>query len=348
MSRAMLKQAGLSLVELMIALTLGLLVTAAVAFVVTSQSQTREHNQGISEAQETARLALEILSSDIAQAGYFGDFGNLRLRHEAIRYRATASLTTPPAVAPDCTALGTTNSASFPAASGTLQANLPFRVLWFGRAAVTSPLSCVTALANTDILQIKRLVAAEVANAAATHDASQFYAMVNFQQLLIYPGSNIAADNAVVNGRRFPYAHRVYYIANALVDGQQVPSLFRRELRADGSNGLMSDPQPANETPDPLLTGVERVRYFLGIDSNGDLQADRFVRAADMTNVLWDDIGDSLVSVRIVVLARALRPDPLFNDEVTFDLGDANRYQPGADGLRRVLLSGIVKVRSQI
>lgn len=347
MSHLALKQAGLSLVELMIALTLGLLVTAAVAFVVTSQSQTREHNQGISEAQETARLALEILSSDIAQAGYFGDFGNLRLRHEAVRYRATPTAMTPPAVAPDCTATGTTNSGSFPAASGTLQANLPFRVLWFGRAAI-SPLSCVTALPNTDLLQIKRLLASEVANAAAVHDANQFYAMTNFQQLLIYPGSNVAADNAVTNGRRFPYTHRVYYIANAPVDGQQVPSLFRRELRASGASGSMSDPQPANKAAEPLLTGVEHVRYFLGIDSNGDQQADRFVRAADMTNLMWDDIGDSVVSVRIVVLARALRPDPLFTNEVSFDLGDANRYQPGADGIRRVLLSGVVKVRSQI
>lgn len=65
-------QKGLSLVELMIAITLGLILMAGVMQLFISSKNTYQTQQGSSRVQETGRLALEFLSRDIRMAGYTG------------------------------------------------------------------------------------------------------------------------------------------------------------------------------------------------------------------------------------------------------------------------------------
>lgn len=65
-------QAGASLVELMIALVLGLLVTAAIYQVFLSNQQTQRMQQALSHIQENGRFALDMISRDIRHAGYHG------------------------------------------------------------------------------------------------------------------------------------------------------------------------------------------------------------------------------------------------------------------------------------
>lgn len=331
------RQRGLTLVELMIALALGLLVTLVAVFVVISQGRSREQNAAISEAQETARLAIDVLSTELVQAGFFADFGNLRWRSEQVRYRGTASESTPPAVTSDCSPAGMANAASFP---NPAMAAVPFRVLWTTRVGSSSPLACITAMAaGSDLLQVKRLFVQEV-TAAGSEDPGRFYGFASFTQLLIYPGSNPAPAAAVTNGRRFPYVHAVYYVAN---NGDGVPSLFRRTLRATGASGTMVDGGEGE-----LLTGIERVRYLIGLDANGDGQPDRYVSSGDMTPLMWDDVNSRIVAVRVIVVARSLTVDPAYTEAATFDLGDGTTFAPGADGRRRVLLSSTVAIRSLI
>jgi len=63
------RQAGFSLVELMIALVLGLLVTGAVMGVFLSNQQIQRQNEGLARMQESARYAFEVLSRSIREAG---------------------------------------------------------------------------------------------------------------------------------------------------------------------------------------------------------------------------------------------------------------------------------------
>ncbi len=331
------QQRGLSLVELMIALALGLLVTLIAVFVVISQGRSREQNSAISEAQETARLAVDLLSAELAQSGFFADFGNLRWRSEQVRYRGTATETTAPAVASDCTPGGISNAASFP---NPAMAAVPFRVLWTTRITGASPMGCIAAAnAGSDLLQVKRLIVQELV-VPGSEDPGRFYGFASFTQLLIYPGSNPAPAAAVANGRRFPYAHSVYFVAN---DGDGVPSLFRRTLRASGAAGNMADSDEG-----ALLTGIERVRYLIGLDVNGDGQPDRYVSSANMTPLMWDDVNSRIVTVRLIVVARSSTVDPAYTEAVTFDMGDGTSFTPGADGRRRVLISSTVAIRSLI
>lgn len=66
------KQSGLSLVELMVALVLGLLLSAGVITIFISAKQDYQVQDAVSQVQENGRFSLEFLSSDIRMAGYTG------------------------------------------------------------------------------------------------------------------------------------------------------------------------------------------------------------------------------------------------------------------------------------
>ncbi|ACE83058.1 type 4 fimbrial biogenesis protein PilW [Cellvibrio japonicus Ueda107] len=66
------RQFGLSLVELMIAITLGLILMIGVMQMFLSSKVVFATQQGISRIQETGRLAIEFLSRDIRMAAYYG------------------------------------------------------------------------------------------------------------------------------------------------------------------------------------------------------------------------------------------------------------------------------------
>lgn len=68
----MQKQLGLSLVELMISVTLGLILMAGVVQMFVSSKVTFSSQQANSRIQETGRLAIEFISKDIRAAGNYG------------------------------------------------------------------------------------------------------------------------------------------------------------------------------------------------------------------------------------------------------------------------------------
>lgn len=71
--QAIRHQSGLSIIELMIALLLGLLIMGGVMQVFFSSRQTYQTNSALSQVQEAGRFALDFLSYDLKNAGYRGD-----------------------------------------------------------------------------------------------------------------------------------------------------------------------------------------------------------------------------------------------------------------------------------
>lgn len=68
----MKKQHGLSLIELMISITLGLFLMTGVVQMFVSSKDVYTVQKGMSGIQETGRLALEFISRDLRMAGYYG------------------------------------------------------------------------------------------------------------------------------------------------------------------------------------------------------------------------------------------------------------------------------------
>lgn len=67
-SRAAGGQAGLSLIEVMISLAIGTVITLAVLIIMASNSRNLRLNEGLSESQENARMAFELIARDVRQA----------------------------------------------------------------------------------------------------------------------------------------------------------------------------------------------------------------------------------------------------------------------------------------
>ncbi|MEN0036153.1 MAG: PilW family protein [Cellvibrio sp.] len=67
-----LRQTGLSLVELMISITLGLILMAGVVQIFLSSKTVFNTQQGLSRIQETGRLAIEFLARDVRMAAFYG------------------------------------------------------------------------------------------------------------------------------------------------------------------------------------------------------------------------------------------------------------------------------------
>lgn len=64
-------QRGITLIELMIAMFIALVMTAAISALFVSQSRNLQGQQGVVETQDNARIALEVLTRDLRNTGFF-------------------------------------------------------------------------------------------------------------------------------------------------------------------------------------------------------------------------------------------------------------------------------------
>src|SRR5882724_4062244 len=67
-------QAGMSLVELMVSLAVGLILLAGITTLIGRQSSAREELEKASREIENGRYATQLLRKDIQHAGYYGEY----------------------------------------------------------------------------------------------------------------------------------------------------------------------------------------------------------------------------------------------------------------------------------
>ena len=77
-------QKGLSLVEVMIAMVIGSVITAGIIQLFVANSETHRLMLGQSRMQESARFALEFIGRSVRQAGYRGCFSSNDELHTTI------------------------------------------------------------------------------------------------------------------------------------------------------------------------------------------------------------------------------------------------------------------------
>ncbi|WP_158538077.1 PilW family protein [Corallincola holothuriorum] len=327
---------GFSLVELMVAMVLGLFLMGGVIAFISSQSRLENQTSAFSEIQENARLALNLLSEDIAQSGFYGDFTGINVNSSSPTVERFVGVVTP---SPECVQSGGRNG-TFPIGDG-----LKFRTLWAGHSVSGNSLltsSCDSPNVGTDVLQIKRLIASEVV--AGNEDANRFYGMTNFSRLILYRTPDTPTTADVPNGMRYEYQHHVYYIDDVTNDGITAPYLQRRNLIIVGGTPQM------DLADGGLVPGIENIHFQFGIDSNGDGHPNGFVDTDDVTAEQWDSadvLGERIVAVRVFVLARSLEPDPTYMHEpITYQMGGRSIVIPETDRHRRLLLSTTVTLRN--
>ncbi|SHN39215.1 PilW family protein [Rhizobacter sp. OV335] len=169
-----LRQAGFSLVEMMVALTLGLVLTGVMtAIYLTSKGATRRVDQ-LSTLQQNVRLAFQFLSADARMVGYQGCFTN---RTSGFTNSLAVGLGTNFAIGIEGYKYGITGSALTLSSSN--PANVSTPASWLNNTVGTSNTIPVTSISSggltpgSDVLVIRtvagapiRLMAAAVGSAA--------------------------------------------------------------------------------------------------------------------------------------------------------------------------------------
>lgn len=321
-------QHGLSLVELMISVVIGLVVLLALSSIFLSSNRSSLEMRKSTQQQESGRYASQLLYEDLMLAGYLSEFD--------------ASPLTSPAALPDICATDMT----------TLLSGLPLHVQGMNNAATTP--SCLSDLkTGTDIIVVKRVSTCVAGNA----NCAAFLAGVpHFQASLCTPTDGSGAELAHAANNNADYAAyyfafsgtladftrrktscgttladirrylvHIYFIANNNVAGDGIPTLKRAELGAGGFTIV------------PLVDGIENMQVEYGVDTNGDGMPNSY-KSVPASIDEWR----GAMSARVHLLARNTVKTQGYTDSRTYVLGDET-VGASNDGYKRHVYSTAVQ-----
>lgn len=323
------KAHGYTLVELIVAMVVGLFLLGGVMFTYVSMKTTTSDTVEMGELQETGRMALDIISRDLEMAGFWGTYGMSSL--------STGSVDVTGVVNPgnDCTA--GLNNASFPVNSPS-----SFKYLYSVTAVAGANLGCIDdAVADSDIIQIKRVAGDDVTGQATNNN--DYYIETDLSSARIFIGDGAIANPANMNGSVWRYTHHVYYInEQSYQSGDEtvtVPVLMRKRLTPTG--GMVTE---------SVLEGVENIRLLYGLDNNGDRNVDTYLSAAQMSASEWEQVSSKVLTVQLFALVRATESDRnMTKTNQTYILGGeggTERRLSFDDNFRRLVYVSTVQVRN--
>ncbi|MGH6770646.1 MAG: PilW family protein [Xanthobacteraceae bacterium] len=336
------RQAGLSIVELMVALAIGLFILIGLVSIFVTSNRTYLDLNRAGQQIENGRFAVQMLSDDISLAGFFGRFG---------------SPLAAPGVLPDpCV---TTDMAALREAAA-----LPLQGY---DAPGASPLTCVPAANHrpgTDILVVRRtdsqmaagdsatipggaLAASQVylqANADPNNSANPLIAAATGTPQSVFTLKNRDGTNVAPIRK---YRVHIYYIAPCSVPagggtdctganddgGTPIPTLKRLELSVDSTGANLAMYQV------PLVEGIENLQVDYGLDTDGDGVPNGAYVALPAAVIDWPNV----VAVRVNLLARNTEPSAGYVDDKTYDMGVGGSVAPGG-AYKRHVYNTVVRV----
>lgn len=348
---------GFSLIELMIAIVIGSIITLALGMMMTENMNARANLQKKGERLENGRFAIDMLRDDLVLAGYYG--GYWPVFKDLIYTPASGAVASGGAIAS-----GTWGWVYTESEVATPVLPTDFKVAWanpdicstsdlgwlvadppavplplMGFAAGSASATAATCLANrkpeSDVVVIRRAsttptVAAgapadiylQVSDCYGAQESGQAYDAVPF--VLSSSASAFTlkrGDCAGVAALRKYIAH-AYYVAcdPNCANPDNVPTLRRAELVFTG--GVL-----AVQTV-PLVPGIDHFQVQFGVDTNSDGAMDGgFLDPTAVTD--WR----SVVTARLLVVARDLVRTPGFNDGRSFGWpGEASATIAAASG----------------
>jgi type IV pilus assembly protein PilW len=309
------RQAGMTLVELLVALAIGSFLMIGAVQVYNQSRQAFVINESIARVQETAQFAMDTLEADLRMASNWG----MHSRGGAVEGRALIADPNP-------------NGLPAPAACG------PDWALDLGRPVEGDNnaygLPCAAtggAQANSDTITVRRATVATTPLAAGRLQIQSTRVQgVLFADGAIPPGFTAAdseTHDLIVN---------TYYVAanSQLIPG--VPTLRRQSL----VGGAIVDQEVA--------PGVENIQLQLGVDVDEDNTVDRYINPGDP---ILDPLdanfipGIRVITARLWMVIRGVTPEVGIQDNVNYAPGDVNLGQFN-DQFRRMMVSKTVLLRN--
>ncbi|WP_019590465.1 MULTISPECIES: PilW family protein [unclassified Thioalkalivibrio] len=284
---------GLTLVELMVAILLGLLLTAGVINVFIGTQQTNRTQEAMSSVQETGRFALDVIARDAREAGYGGCPGSVNnlLNTASADYdpdlhepgAGFINADEPDNPSPErgdiltVSSMGSVGGGPFEAEGGTQQ---EFQLSEGDPTQVSQGQILLIADPSTGVCEQFQNVEAQQGEIDRGPGQDED----------VDPG-NIEVDYVDFNGPIdiFALSRRSYYVGQS-PDGETY-SLYRRTTTSDG------DGNPVHETVE-IVAGVYDMSVEYGLDTNDNGHVDEFEWASDMGTGDWENA----VAVRVHLL----------------------------------------------
>ena len=312
------QQKGFNLVELLLALFVGLSLLLGVLSVFVGMRTTTKETSSYGQIQENGRFAISLITDDLLRQGFWGDFTG--------KLDASALLTSPDpsnVSLSDCIGKGQ-NNASFPSTFG------HFRTLWGETVQSNSTSNCINnAKVDSDLIQLKRSISLPIAPGNII--STRYYLIANPNSAAIFPGTQTIPSLSFA--QIWEYQHHLYYVREETQGSQKVPVLVQGRLQ--NKNPIM--------TLDMVVEGIEIIRFMYGVDSDNDGAVNAFISADSMTSAFWDNENNTtILAVKIFVLARDILPDNKYININTYQLGD--RQFIANDNYRRMLFSTTVSL----
>lgn len=359
--------AGVSLIELLVALAISSLLIAGAVTLYSQSRSTYQANTSIARLQEQGRYVLSALELDIELAGFYGftnaadgiqlvtsgDPGRVVATASRMRQTAIRESESPPAPV-----------ANLPPGAHACGINFAVDVLTpiqgsngaFVLGPSRDPGECKPygsgARAEADTLTVRY---ADPRDATPEAGRIQIYASrlrSRTSHLLFADGNVPGVENS--DNRTHNLIVRTYYISRDSVGRADFPALRMKTLSSTAGRAVFAE--------DEVMAGVEDLQVQFGIDT-GDYNNDGFVdseadvnkdgipetngRATRYVNPDFPDLGRyQVVSVRVWIRLRSEFPEPGFTDE-TYRYADIIFTPSGAErGFRRVVMSRTFYVRN--
>lgn len=326
------RRRGFTLVEVMVALGIGMGILLALTTFFASNSANQNELERSTRQIENARFALELIAEDVVHAGYYGEF-------------SPDSLPVAPTYVPALACTGSVAdlkwSLTDPTALPAVAPELPAAVE--GIAAATAA-ACLTGRRGATEALMVRHADTGTALTPATVVAGNLYVQTSRCPSTTEPQRALVAssaasmtlrttDCATANPSVRRVVQRTYFIAEGsnadASDG--IPTLKRSEW-IDGGLRVKS-----------LAEGIENLQFEFGVDTDNNGAPDKFVGVSAFSSAtpeLWRNV----VTVRIHLLARNLQATPGYTDPRTYVLG--NVTVAPADGFKRKLMSTTVRLNN--
>jgi len=329
---------GFSLIEFMIAMTIGLFLIAGLVYLIAETSRSRAEIERSSRQIENGRYAIDRLSEDLRHAGFYSEYYEL----------------SDPVAADPCE----TDIANLPN-------GMPLGIQAYVGAGATPPLACIPAAdyePDTDVLVVRRASTLAIAKTALPAGADkQAYIQTtpkafllklgitgNFNLML--PSVNTTAE---VDAPVRRYIVRIYFVSKCNVPASGATC----DAGADGGTPIptlkMLELTDVTAAPNfqklAIAEGIEQLRFDFGIDTTGDGVADGALsKCAGCTPLDWSNV----VSVQINLIARNTERSPNYTDDKTYALGLSGNYTPpaapapGVRGYRRHAYNTFVRLNN--
>jgi len=333
-------QRGFSLVEVMVSIVIALILLAGIIQLFISNKQAYRIQEGISLLSENARYSLSQLQYHLRMADHWGG-----VEPDVV------DTSIAPAITGDCSAGYSTDNIGMEGYEG--GANVP--------ADLTACLPAADYVPNSDIIVMRYgtapmtpLTTQDVIN----HTERNVFLRVSVgRRAQIFEKSDTASidgdlsdpqPNSIepFNIQNYPYDFVAYFVrpcssqaagTAGVCDAadDDTPTLVR--LALDGTTLVQED----------VAEGVEQLQILYGVDSNGNLNADQYMSAAEVETA---NDWPSVVAIRFDMVVRSPEVDiSLDATGDTYDMAGGYTYTVPADAkhYRRKMFSNVVQIRNQ-